>query len=255
VARIVLITPAGGRGRLLLDTFHRRGVPLDAVLLLAGDLGPPPARPGESGVRRLVRWPRGAWRTLRRTALLHGRWYRSRCRVRTSGSLDSTRLRRDLRRLAPDYVALGGCGIVRPDLIAIARAAVLNTHPALLPWIRGSGVVGYSLAAGVALGATVHHVDAGIDTGAIVARRLMPVPPGPSSLLSLERAADAFAADLMVDVVAGIRRGEHPAVLPQPERHPLHRLDAAALDRPAHEALARAGRAGELFERWLARLP
>ncbi|WP_211303969.1 formyltransferase family protein [Pseudosporangium ferrugineum] len=255
MTRIVMTTSAGHRGLLLLDRLHRRGIVLDAVLVLAGGLEPPPARPGESGLHRLARWPASAARSVRRRFRLYRRrrrWFEARCRrVIVTGYLNSRRLERDLRRLAPDYLVLGGGGVLRPHIIATAGSGVLNAHPALLPWVRGCGVVGYSLAAGVALGATVHLVDAGIDTGPVVARRLLPVPPGPCALADLEAAADEAAAELLVDVVeALVRRGERPAGTPHAERFPLHRLAAADVDRPAHEALAAAGRAAELFDRW-----
>jgi folate-dependent phosphoribosylglycinamide formyltransferase PurN len=178
-------------------------------------------------------------------------WFALRCRrVIATGDMNSRRLRRHLERLAPDYLVLGGGGILAPDIIATAGAAVLNAHPGLLPWMRGCGVTGHALERGVALGATVHLVDAGIDTGALVARRLLPVQPGPSSLNALELAADDLAAQLMADVVeALVRRGERPVGVRQEQRFPLYRWPPAE-QRPAHEALARAGHAGELFERW-----
>jgi len=42
-------------------------------------------------------------------------------------------------------LVLGGGGILQPHIIATARSGVLNAHLALLPWVRGCGVVGYSL--------------------------------------------------------------------------------------------------------------
>jgi hypothetical protein len=84
----------------------------------------------------------------------------------------------------------------------------------------------------------------------VVARRLLAVAPGPASLAALELAADELAAEMMADVVEGIvRRGELPAGIPQAERHPLFRWPPVA-ERPRHEALAKSGRAFELFERW-----
>lgn len=249
-----MTTPAGPRGRLLLDRLHRRGIELDAVLVLTGGFGPPSARPDEGGVHRLARWPISVVRAARRRINLyrrHHRWLAARCRrVVPTGEVNSCRLQRDLQRLAPDYLVLGGGGILRPHIIATAGVGVLNAHPALLPWVRGCGVVGYSLEKQVALGATVHFVDAGIDTGPVIARRLLPAPAGPAALRDLETAVDELAAELMVDVVEAIRRGERPAGVPHDERFPLHLLASAAVDRPAHEELAGSGRAAALFETW-----
>jgi folate-dependent phosphoribosylglycinamide formyltransferase PurN len=256
MTRIVMTTGDGPHGRRVLQRIHERGITLDAVLVLTGNLGPPVARKGERNLHRLARWPRsaaGAARARARFALHRRRWYTAHAdRVVPTGAMNSRGLRRDLERLAPDYLVLGGGGILRPDIIGTARVGVLNAHPSLLPWVRGCGVVGHSLERGVALGATVHLVDAGIDTGPLVARRLLSVPPGPASLADLELAAYELAAELMSDVVdAMVHRGEHPRRRPQQERFPLYRSPPAS-HRPAQEALARAGRAGELFEQWSA---
>jgi folate-dependent phosphoribosylglycinamide formyltransferase PurN len=252
MTRIVMTTNDSARGRLVLDRIRGRGVVLDAVLVLAGDFGPPP--PEEDGRRRLARWPRRAASTLRRRARFLARrrsWYRRRCaRVVMTGDMNSRRLLRDLTAAAPDYLVLGGGGIVAPAVIATARRGVLNAHPALLPWVRGCHVVGHSLEQGVALGATVHFVDAGIDTGPLIERRLLPVPPGPVPLGSLSRAVDELAADIMADVVQALALGQGPPrAEPQDRRYPLFLLSPPE-QRPAHEPLARSGRAGELFEQW-----
>jgi len=252
--RVVLTTGDSLHGQRVLQRIYERGIMLDAVLMLTGSFGPPRARGSETRARRLLRWPRAAASAARRKVRFHRARrasYASRCaRVIATGDMNSRRLRRDLRRLAPDFLVLGGGCILSPEIIETAGVGVLNVHPALLPWVRGCGVVGHSLEQGVALGATVHLVDRGIDTGAVVARRLLPVAPGPAPLAALELAADELAAEMMADVVEGIvRRGELPTGVPQLERHPLYRWPPA-VERPRHEALAAAGRAHELFERW-----
>jgi phosphoribosylglycinamide formyltransferase-1 len=55
---------------------------------------------------------------------------------------------------------------------------LLNTHPALLPAFPGAHAVRDALAYGVGVtGATIHVVDAGVDTGPIVAQRAVEVYP------------------------------------------------------------------------------
>jgi phosphoribosylglycinamide formyltransferase-1 len=57
--------------------------------------------------------------------------------------------------------------------------AVVNVHPSLLPAFPGAHAVEEQLAAGVAeSGATVHLVDAGIDSGPILAQGRVPVRDG-----------------------------------------------------------------------------
>jgi len=58
----------------------------------------------------------------------------------------------------------------------IEQLRVWNIHPALLPSFRGLHGVRAAMAAGVRLfGATLHHVDAGLDTGKIVAQVSAPL--------------------------------------------------------------------------------
>ena len=71
----------------------------------------------------------------------------------------------------PDIVVSAGLmRIVSSDFLE-AFEVVLNTHPALLPAFKGAHAVRDALAYGVAVtGSTVHKMDAGMDTGPIVAQ-------------------------------------------------------------------------------------
>lgn len=61
----------------------------------------------------------------------------------------------------------------------IDQKRVWNIHPALLPAFRGLHGVRDAIAAGVRLfGATLHRVDADLDTGEIVAQVCAPLPKG-----------------------------------------------------------------------------
>ena len=249
-----MLTVGSAHGRRILQRLHERGIAPDAVLVHTGGFAPPPARRHERFPDRLRRWPRSTVSGVRRGVRFHRYsrdWFGERAPlVVPTGDVNSGRLQRDLVRLAPDYLVLGGGGLILPRVIATARRGVLNAHPALLPWMRGCGVMGHSLEHGVAMGATVHHVDAGIDTGAAVQRRLLEVSPGPASLAELEAAAMELAAEMMADVVeALVRHGREPHGVPQQRRFPLY-TDPPPGERAVHEDLAAAGRAFELFELW-----
>lgn len=59
--------------------------------------------------------------------------------------------------------------VLSPSFLARFPGVILNIHPSLLPDFRGLHAVARQWAAGVKVaGATVHYVDAGVDTGPIL---------------------------------------------------------------------------------------
>jgi phosphoribosylglycinamide formyltransferase-1 len=83
----------------------------------------------------------------------------------------------------------------------------INTHPALLPSFPGAHAVRDALAYGVKVsGCTVHVVDAGVDTGPIIAQRPVEVADGDDELTLHER-IKVIERELLVDVVGRIARG------------------------------------------------
>lgn len=77
----------------------------------------------------------------------------------------------------PDLVVSAGfMRLLGPAVLGRFRDRVINTHPALLPAFPGAHAVRDALAYGVRVtGCTVHLVDAGIDTGPVVAQRVVEV--------------------------------------------------------------------------------
>lgn len=84
-----------------------------------------------------------------------------------------------IARFAPDVVVLAGfMRVLGPDVIARFRGRIVNVHPSLLPSFPGHDGPAQAVRAGVRLsGCTVHLVDEGVDTGAILAQGAVPVLP------------------------------------------------------------------------------
>jgi formyltetrahydrofolate-dependent phosphoribosylglycinamide formyltransferase len=108
----------------------------------------------------------------------------------------------------PDLVVSAGfMKIVGPAVLARYEGRLVNTHPALLPAFPGAHAVRDALAAGVDVtGCTVHLVDAGVDTGPVLARREVPVLPGDDEDRLHER-IKAVERTLLVETVARLATG------------------------------------------------
>lgn len=91
-----------------------------------------------------------------------------------------SRLVARLREAGVEWVVLAGyMRMIKAPLLAAFPRRIVNIHPSLLPAFPGLEAWRQALAAGVAeTGCTVHYVDAGMDTGEILAQRAVPVLPG-----------------------------------------------------------------------------
>ncbi|PID38234.1 MAG: phosphoribosylglycinamide formyltransferase [Proteobacteria bacterium] len=83
----------------------------------------------------------------------------------------------ELGRHQVDWVVLAGfMRVLTPHFLAAFPARVVNIHPALLPAFPGIDAQRQAFEYGVKVaGCTVHLVDAGTDTGPILAQRTVPV--------------------------------------------------------------------------------
>jgi phosphoribosylglycinamide formyltransferase-1 len=102
---------------------------------------------------------------------------------------------------APQLVVLAGfMKLVGPPLLEAFGGRIINTHPALLPAFPGAHGVRDALAHGVKVtGCSVIEVDAGVDTGRILAQRAVDVLEDTEE--SLHERIKAVEQPLLVEVV------------------------------------------------------
>ncbi|WP_141012625.1 phosphoribosylglycinamide formyltransferase [Nocardioides sambongensis] len=107
----------------------------------------------------------------------------------------------------PDLVVLAGfMKLVGDDFLAAFGGRTVNTHPALSPAFPGMHGPRDALEYGVKVtGATLFVVDAGVDTGAIVAQTVVPVADDDTTETLHERIKVAERA-MLVDTVGRMAR-------------------------------------------------
>ena len=86
----------------------------------------------------------------------------------------------EMAALRPDVLLVFGTGILREPLLSTFAGRMLNIHLGLSPYYRGAGTNFWPLVNREPeyVGATIHYLDAGIDTGPIVAHARPAVAPG-----------------------------------------------------------------------------
>ena len=73
-------------------------------------------------------------------------------------------------------VLAGYMQLVTPGFLSAFPRRVINVHPSLLPAFPGIGAIAQALAYGAKVaGVTVHFVDEGVDTGAIIFQRAIEI--------------------------------------------------------------------------------
>jgi len=228
--KIVFLTNRCSHGAKMLEAMRARGIDVAAILV---EIPPPAVR--TSLVKELKRKLRTLWQLLRRgevLAILAGwmrrfrpkpapaKWesadyYRRFCKeVIVVEDFNSGRTAEVVSRLGPDVVVLGGSRILKQHILSVPRVGTLNAHPGLLPGYPGMDVVAWAVLNGDPVGVTVHFVDAGIDSGAVVAQSELPIRQA-DTIESLRARAENLAAELMVAALEAVREGrppsEHPA--------------------------------------------
>ncbi|HEY1116504.1 MAG TPA: phosphoribosylglycinamide formyltransferase [Acidimicrobiales bacterium] len=107
----------------------------------------------------------------------------------------------------PDLVVLAGfMKLVGPPFLEHFADRVVNTHPALCPAFPGTSGPADALAYGVKVtGATLFVVDAGVDTGPIVAQTVVPVEED-DDVATLHERIKAAERQMLVESVGRMAR-------------------------------------------------
>lgn len=84
-----------------------------------------------------------------------------------------------LRVKRAEFVVLAGyMRLVGETLLQAYPRRIVNIHPSLLPYFKGKDAIDQALAAQAKItGVTVHYVDAGMDTGEIIAQEGLMLNP------------------------------------------------------------------------------
>ena len=117
----------------------------------------------------------------------------------------------------PEVLVLGGTRIIKPKILEIPGQFTVNSHPGLLPWLRGSASVGWALYKDMPQGATAHFVVPGIDTGDIIYSRQLPVYRH-DTYESINYRIAILAGELMAEAVAAIKKGKAPSTPQDPNK-------------------------------------
>jgi folate-dependent phosphoribosylglycinamide formyltransferase PurN len=114
-----------------------------------------------------------------------------------------------VRRLTPDVVAVFGTSLIRPPLLGQGRLGMLNLHGGLSPDYRGADCTFWALynREPARVGCTLHFINAGIDTGALIAHVCPEVREGDDELLLFWRAV-RDSAETYVEAIERLARGE-----------------------------------------------
>jgi phosphoribosylglycinamide formyltransferase-1 len=115
----------------------------------------------------------------------------------------------DCAAFAPDLVVLAGfMRLVGPDFLRQFGGRLINTHPALLPSFPGMHAVRDALDYGVKLtGCSIIGVDAGVDSGPVIAQAAVPVLDGDDETALHERIKVAERSLLVETVGRMVREG------------------------------------------------
>ena len=112
-----------------------------------------------------------------------------------------------LKKYEPDYVVLGGTRILKEHVIKTAKFGILNAHPAMLPKYQGLDCVAWSILNNDPVGATIHFIDPGIDSGPIILQETFDYTDC-KSLIEVRIKAMRKCAELMIKSLIGLEFGK-----------------------------------------------
>lgn len=124
-----------------------------------------------------------------------------------------------LTKFHPEVMVVVAYGhILPPWMLDFPRLGCVNLHASLLPKYRGAAPIPWALIRGErSTGVTTMKMDAGLDTGHILLQREIEIREDDTTETLSERLS-ALGAELMVETLRGLERGE---IEPRPQDHRL----------------------------------
>ena len=180
-------------------------------------------------------------------------WARSGIETADVPALNDARAQEVLEAMAPHLIVRVSGGILKPAVFSLARIATLNIHHGLAPLIRGMWSIPWGIVEGRRdwIGATIHVIDAGIDTGTVLWRGGPQLAPGDTSVDLLFR-AHLEAVSALASIIRMYADGEVPLPRPpDPGEVSVYRSAAGLAEWIKFLRLDRGRRARVLLERGL----
>lgn len=111
--------------------------------------------------------------------------------------------------LKPDLICVFGTSLIRGDLLKHGRLGIINLHGGLSPEYRGADCTFWALYNGEPekVGCTLHYIDAGIDTGRLIAHISPEVRADDDELVLFWRAVRE-SAEVYAEAVSRLAQGE-----------------------------------------------
>jgi len=136
--------------------------------------------------------------------------------VRQPASLGSDEARRELNAIDVDVLVVAAYGLILPQsVLDWPRRGCINIHASLLPRWRGAAPIARAIEAGDAsTGITIMQMDAGLDTGPMLAVEPVPIADRDTAGTLHDRLADV-GARLIVETLRGLENGKVRST-PQP---------------------------------------
>jgi methionyl-tRNA formyltransferase len=135
-----------------------------------------------------------------------------------------------LAELRPDLMIVVAYGLILPQAVLdIPRFGCWNLHASLLPRWRGAAPIQRAIEAGDAeTGVDLMQMERGLDTGPVLLERRTPIAADDTGGSLHDRLA-MMGAEVLVDGLDRLRRGETPCPRPQPADGVIyaHKLDKA----------------------------
>ncbi len=111
--------------------------------------------------------------------------------------------------LDPDLIAVFGTSLIHGDLLQKGRLGIVNLHGGLSPEYRGADCTFWALynAEPEKIGCTLHYIDAGIDTGRLIAHVSPELRPGDDELALFWRSVKE-SAQVYTELMQRLAQGE-----------------------------------------------